>query len=125
MTQTVQILQEKGIAVSLFIDPETAQIDATAATGARFVELHTGRYADAPSEERIEIELVALRKAAAYAAQAGLRVNAGHGLRLQNVRPVASIPEIEELSIGHAIVARSIYVGMEAAVKEMLEALRE
>ena len=125
VTQTVQVLQEKGIAVSLFIDPETAQIDATAATGARFVELHTGRYADAPSEERIEIELVALRKAAAYAAQAGLRVNAGHGLRLQNVRPVVSIAEIEELSIGHAIVARSIYVGMEAAVKEMLEALRE
>ena len=125
VTQTVQMLQEKGIAVSLFIDPETAQIDATAATGARFVELHTGRYADAPSEERIEIELVALRKSAAHAARAGLRVNAGHGLRLQNVRPVASIPEIEALSIGHAIVARSIYVGMEAAVKEMLEALRE
>jgi len=124
ITKAVQKLQETGITVSLFVEPDARQIDAAAATGARFVELHTGRYSDAPSEELAARELVALQKAAAHAGRLGLRVNAGHGLRLDNVRPVAAIPEVEELAIGHAIVARAIYVGMAEAVREMREAIR-
>jgi pyridoxine 5-phosphate synthase len=124
VTKVVQQLQETGICVSLFVEPDGRQIDAAAATGARFVELHTGRYADAASEEIAARELAALRKAAAHAGGLGLRVNAGHGLRLDNVGPVARIPEVEELAIGHAIVSRAIHVGMAEAVREMREAIR-
>jgi pyridoxine 5-phosphate synthase len=122
--ETVVSFQEKGIPVSLFIDPDDAQIEAAAKTGARFVELHTGRYADAPTEEDEEREADLLRRSATTAAAAGLRVNAGHGLRVDNVGPVAALPEVEELSIGHALVARALQVGMEAAVREMREAIR-
>ena len=121
--ETVAALQEKGIPVSLFIDAEQAQIDAAARTGARFVELHTGHYADATSEQSEARALEKLRVGAHESAKRGLRVNAGHGLRVDNVGPVAAIPEVEELSIGHAIVARSIMVGIEAAVSEMQEAI--
>jgi len=120
----VQKLQESGIAVSLFIDPEEAQVDAAFATGARYVELHTGRYADAPSEEIRARELEALRVASARAGALGLRVNAGHGLNAANVRMVAAFPEVEEVSIGHALVARALHIGLPAAVREMKEALR-
>ncbi|MHC5051269.1 MAG: pyridoxine 5'-phosphate synthase, partial [Planctomycetota bacterium] len=122
--EVVVSFQEKGIPVSLFIDPDEAQIEAAAKTGARFVELHTGRYADAPTEEDVEREADLLRRSATAAAAAGLRVNAGHGLRVDNVGPVAALPEVEELSIGHALVARALQVGMEAAVREMREAIR-
>jgi len=121
---TVATFQEKGIPVSLFIEPDPAQLEAAARTGARFVELHTGRYAEATNEEAAAKELVALQKAAHAAVRLGLRVNAGHGLRVDNVGPVASIPEIEELSIGHAIIARALFIGMEGAVREMREATR-
>ena len=123
ITEVVVSFQEKGVSVSLFIDPEPRQIEAAAKTGARFVELHTGRYADAPNEESAARELEMLRHGASAAAALGLRVNAGHGLTVRNVRPVAAIEEIEELSIGHSLVSRALHVGMEAAVSEMREAM--
>jgi len=110
--------------VSLFVEPDPEQLEAAARTGARFVELHTGRYAEATNEEAAAKELVSLQKAAHAAVRLGLRVNAGHGLRVDNVGPVADIPEIEELSIGHAIIARALFIGMEGAVHEMREATR-
>jgi pyridoxine 5-phosphate synthase len=124
VTRAVATLQEKGIPVCLFVDPEESQLEAAARAGARVVELHTGRYADAPNEVHAARELEMLRSAAAHAARLGLRVHAGHGLRRDNVRPIAKIPEIEELAIGHALVARALHVGMEAAVREMRKAIR-
>jgi pyridoxine 5-phosphate synthase len=120
----VERYQEALIPVSLFVDPVQEQIEAAARTGARFVELHTGPYSDAPGEPAEQRELARLREAAALAAGLGLRVNAGHGLRTDNVRPVAALPEVEELSIGHWLVARAVAVGMERAVREMKEAMR-
>jgi len=120
----VDRFQEQGIPVSLFVDPVEEQLDAAAKSGARFVELHTGPYADATSEEDEAREFERLRAAAAAAAGLGLRVNAGHGLRTDNVGPVAALPEVEELSIGHFIVARAVLVGIERAVREMREAIR-
>jgi pyridoxine 5-phosphate synthase len=119
----VGALRDAGIRVSLFIDPDARQIDAAAESGAAVVELHTGAYADARDPYRLEAELARLRSAARLAAARGLQVNAGHGLRLDNVKPVAAISEIAELNIGHAIVARAVLVGMEGAVREMRTAL--
>jgi pyridoxine 5-phosphate synthase len=121
--ELVSALRGAGIRVSLFIDPDPRQIEAAAESGATVVELHTGAYADARDPYRLEAELVRLRSAARQAAARGLQVNAGHGLRLDNVKPVARIPEIVELNIGHAIVARAVLVGMEGAVREMRAAL--
>ncbi len=112
-------LNEAGIRVSLFIDADTAQIDAALGTGAPVVELHTGRYADARDERERVHELERIRAAAAYAAGKRLHVNAGHGLNYDNVKPVAAIRQIRELNIGHAIVARSVFVGIAQAVREM------
>ncbi len=108
-----------GIRVSLFIDADRKQVDAAAATGAPVVELHTGKYAEAVSPKQRGRALERLRGAAEYAAGQGLRVNAGHGLNYDNVRPVAAIPQIGELNIGHAIVARAVFVGIAQAVREM------
>jgi pyridoxine 5-phosphate synthase len=107
-----------GIRVSLFIDPESIQVDAAARVGAPVVELHTGAYAEAPGAERGR-ELARLADAARRAAGAGLVVNAGHGLDYLNVQPVASIPEIVELNIGHSIVSRAVMSGFGPAVAEM------
>jgi pyridoxine 5-phosphate synthase len=112
-------LAEAGIEVSLFIEPERAQIEAARATGATTVELHTGRYADAALPAAARKELARIVDAARYAAELGLRVNAGHGLHYANVQPIARLPEIHELNIGHAIVARAVLAGMSAAVAEM------
>jgi pyridoxine 5-phosphate synthase len=111
-------LADAGIRVSLFIDPEEAQVDAAVAAGAAAVELHTGSYAEASGAQRA-IELRRLVRAAHHAAEIGLRVHAGHGLDYHNVQPVAAIPEIVELNIGHAIVARAIFSGLGAAVRDM------
>jgi pyridoxine 5-phosphate synthase len=119
----VSALQGAGIRVSLFIDPDPRQIRAAAESGATVVELHTGTYAEARDPYRLESELTRLRSAARLASAVGLQVNAGHGLRLDNVKPVAAIPEIVELNIGHSIVARAVFVGMEGAVREMRAAL--
>jgi pyridoxine 5-phosphate synthase len=114
----VERLQGAGIGVSLFVDPVAQQLDASCATGARWVELHTGRYAEASWQEQ-PTELERLSGGCAIARQLGLRVNAGHGLTYANVEPVAAIEGMEELNIGHTIVARALAVGLQAAVREM------
>lgn len=111
-------LKSAGIRVALFIDPDESQIEASARTGAPVVELHTGSYADASGPQQAR-ELERLRTAAQRAAALGFEVHAGHGLDYFNVQPVASIPQIVELNIGHAIVARALFSGIAAAVSEM------
>jgi len=118
-------LGEAGIRVSLFIDPDPAQIEASHAAGAPVIELHTGAYADAPDESSRRVELERLQQACSLAANIGLKVNAGHGLHYHNVQPVARIPEIRELNIGHAIVARAIFDGLSTAVIEMKRLMNE
>lgn len=109
-----------GIALSLFIDPEPAQIAAAARLGADAVELHTGEYAEADDDDALDAELQRLETATAEALDAGLIVAAGHGLDYVNVRDVVAVEGIEELNIGHAIVARALFTGMDQAVREML-----
>ena len=118
-----QALTEIGCDVSLFIDADFAQIDAAIACGAPTIELHTGAYADAKTAEAQEIELERIIKGTEYAASKGLVVNAGHGLNLDNVAAIAAIPQIHELNIGHSIIAESVFVGLEQAVKDMKAAL--
>jgi len=118
IAQACRRLAAGGIRVSLFIDPDAEQVDAAARAGAPVVELHTGRYAEAQGPERGR-ELARLALAARRAAAAGLAANAGHGLDYHNVGPVASIPELVELNIGHAIVARAVMTGFGPAVCEM------
>jgi pyridoxine 5-phosphate synthase len=115
----VAALRAAGIRVSLFIDPEPAQIEASVRCGAQVVEIHTGAYAVATSREHQARELERIRRAAGAAAALGLTVHAGHGLNYQNVVPVAAIPEIVELNIGHAIVAQAIFDGLAGAVAKM------
>jgi len=119
VTAAIGRLAAAGIRVALFIDPEAVQIAASQRAGGHAVELHTGDYANATDPARGARELVRLGAAATVAASLGLEVHAGHGLTLDNVGPVAAIPEVVELNIGHAIVARAVLVGMEAAVREM------
>jgi len=111
-------LKAAGIRVSLFIDPDHAQIEAALATGAPVIELHTGQYADGRGEHQAR-ELQRVRSAARFAAERGLTVHAGHGMNYHNVTPIASIPEIVELNIGHAIVARALFDGFSQAVRAM------
>jgi pyridoxine 5-phosphate synthase len=118
MAQACRRLAAGGIRVSLFIDPDAEQVDAAARAGAPVVELHTGRYAEAQGAER-GLELARLAEAARRATAAGLVANAGHGLDYHNVGPVAAIPELVELNIGHAIVARAVMTGFGPAVREM------
>lgn len=124
LTPLVRALREGGITVSLFIEPEPKEIDAAVAVGATVVELHTGAYANATSEADVRRETDRIRVGAAHAASRGLQVNGGHGLTLDNVAPVAALPEMVELNIGHSIVARAIFVGIEQATREMLEVCR-
>jgi pyridoxine 5-phosphate synthase len=119
LADVVARLNDGGIQVSLFIDPEPAQIDASAALKAAVVELHTGRYCEPLPADAIAAELAKHRRAAEQAHGLGLVVNAGHGLRLDNVRPIAELPHMDVLNIGHSIVARAVFVGMEEAVREM------
>lgn len=117
LREAIRRLDEAGIRVSLFINPETATLDAAKDLGVAAVELHTGRYAHTWRQDDRALE--ELRRAARHAADMGLFVHAGHGLTYQNVTPVAAIAEIEELNIGHSIVSRAVMVGMRAAVEEM------
>lgn len=119
MTSACQRLADAQIVVSLFIDPDFAQIDAAVACGAPVIEIHTGAYADAQTVEQSQLELKNIVKAVAYAKQAGLKVNAGHGLNYHNTAAIARIPDIVELNIGHAIIARSVFTGLKTAVREM------
>ncbi len=118
LLRAVPSLADRGAEVSLFVDPDLLQIAAAAEIGAEFVELHTGRYANAKGKGRRH-ELARLRTAAVFAHEHGLRVNAGHGLDYENVPPVAALPHVEELNIGFAIVARALDVGVREAVHRM------
>jgi pyridoxine 5-phosphate synthase len=123
LNAVVDKLQSAGIPVSLFIDPEPAQIDASAQIKAKFIELHTGRYAEARTPLQAEQELANLAKGCELAISAGLRVNAGHGLTYWNVRPIACLSGMEELNIGHSIISRSVLVGIDRAIREMKAAM--
>ncbi len=112
-------LANNDIRVSLFIAPDNTQIDATAEAGAPFIELHTGCYADAKSPAEQNTELKKLTRAAEYAASIGLIVNAGHGLTRHNVAPIAAIPQIHELNIGHSLIADALFCGLPTAIKQM------
>ncbi len=124
LRETIDRLHEAEIAVSLFIEPDINQIDAAAEINADFIEIHTGHYANAVSEEDIFDELEKIRIAAKHAKKFGLGVNAGHGLNYINMKELVAIKDIDEVSIGHAIIARSVFVGIEKAVKEMIEIIR-
>jgi len=119
ITQAVSQLEQAGIQTSLFIDADKAQIDAAVASGAPYIEIHTGHYADATTEAEQQSELARLNDGIKYAHAKGLKVNAGHGLNYFNVKPVAAIKEIIELNIGHAIIARAAIDGLEKATRDM------
>lgn len=120
-----EVLGQAGIRVSLFIAPDIAQIDAAKAAGAPVVEIHTGTFADAESPEAQQYELARVQAAVAHGLGLGLVVNAGHGLNIHNVHLIAGIPGIEELNIGHAIVAHAVFVGWEYAIREMKTLIKE
>ena len=120
LRDVIRQMNDAGIPVSLFIDPDPRQIAASRSIGATYVEIHTGRYSDASGEEEREHEFALISAAAENAYETGLRVNAGHGLNYFNTTRVASLATIEELSIGHAIMTRAIFVGLDQAVREML-----
>lgn len=119
MTVAVERLSQAGILVSLFIDADHRQIDAAVSVGAPYIEIHTGAYAEAVGELAVQAELVRIAKAAAYAASKGLKVNAGHGLTYHNVQPIAALPEMHELNIGHSIIGQAVMSGLPAAVADM------
>ncbi|MEJ8566625.1 pyridoxine 5'-phosphate synthase [Elongatibacter sediminis] len=123
VADAVERLSAANIRVSLFIDPDPGQIEAACTVGAPVIELHTGTYADASGDEQ-DAELERLRVACELAHERGLQVNAGHGLHRDNVVPVARLPHMTELNIGHSIIARSIFVGLEAAVREIGQLIR-
>lgn len=122
--KAVRQLRSAGIGVSLFIDADPKQIELAAALKADAVEFHTGRYAEAKGDIARQEELALLAESARHAAEKKLRVHLGHGLNYLNVQPIAAIPQAEELNIGHAIVSRAVFVGLERAVREMKELMR-
>jgi len=124
LAKTIAQLQDGGIVVSLFIDPNGKQIEASKGVGADFVELHTGHYCDATTENEEDKEYKNLLDAVGIAFDLDLGINAGHGLNYFNVRRVAEIKEIEELSIGHSIVARGVLVGLDRAVRDMIDLIK-
>lgn len=127
LTDTRKKMNDAGIQVSLFIAPDEKQIEASARTGAQFIELHTGKFAEdfnRSSAGQHEHELQRLIAGARQAHALGLRVNAGHGLNCENLRALFAVPHLEELNIGHSIVSRAVFIGMEAAVKEMLALMK-
>ena len=117
-------IKQKGILFSLFIDPEPDQVEAAKRIGADSIELNTGPYSDLTNHKEVARHLVQLRRAAKQAYDIGLRVFAGHGLTNDNVQSVVAIPEVEEINVGHHIISRSIYVGMEQSVNEMLNSIK-
>lgn len=119
VTNAVEKLTAAGIKVSLFIDADKAQIDAAVASKAPYIEIHTGHYADETNEEKQALELSRLIEGIKYADSLALKVNAGHGLNYFNVKPIAKIAEIVELNIGHAIIARAAFDGLDKAIRDM------
>jgi pyridoxine 5-phosphate synthase len=120
LSATIQRLHAVGIRVSLFIDPETEQVDAAAELGVKMIELHTGKLANAFTEKIEREELSRLRTCAEMAAELKLQVNAGHGINYRNIALIHEIPHLSELNIGHAIVSRAVFAGLDVAVREML-----
>ena len=125
LKKVVKRLKANGISVSLFIDPKKEQIDASHDLGVDSVEIHTGQYANAVKGSTIEVEYKRIHEAIQYASSTGLTVNAGHGLTYQNVKRIADIPGVEELNIGHSIISRAVLVGINTAVREMLELISQ
>jgi pyridoxine 5-phosphate synthase len=125
LQDVVKEFHKHEIAVSLFVDPMAEQIEAAKHIGADMIELHTGEYANARSEREAQALLDVIRSAARLGTELGLGVNAGHGLNYINIKPLARIEEIQEVSIGHAVIAHAVFVGLERAVREMRECLRE
>jgi len=125
VSDACQRLAAANIAVSLFIDPEPKQIEAALKCGASTIEIHTGQYADAKTSAEQQAEWQRIVQAVHFAAEAELIVNAGHGLHYQNVQAIAAIPQINELNIGHGIIARALFTGIENAVREMKRLMRE
>ena len=125
VAKAMQRLHGAGIAVSLFVDPDVRQIEIAKVLGAKAVEIQTARYSEAKTHDDRQSELNALQEATEFAKQHGLHVHMGHGLNYVNVQAVAQIPGVEELNIGHSIVSRAVLVGMERAVREMKDAIRE
>ena len=123
MAKTIKKMNKAGIPVSIFIDPDASQIEASLEVGATFVELHTGRYCDAKTEKERDREFRLIEQSAELAFESGLRVNAGHGLDYRTTTRIAALPFIEELSIGHAVITRAVYVGLDQAVREMLDCI--
>jgi len=121
--RAVKLLHDADIVVSLFIDPDIDQVKASHKVDADYVEINTGRYSEARSSQDIEAEYAKVLNAVKIAEKLRLRINAGHGLNYKNVSRIAAIPEISELNIGHSIISRSVFVGMERAVREMKEIL--
>jgi len=119
IAEAVGRCRDAGIEVALFLDPEPAQLEAGLELGVAAIELHTGRYANSPEGSRRGAELEALRSAAALIVAAGIELHAGHGLNYRNVQPIAGIDRMVELNIGHSIVSKAVFVGMERAVREM------
>lgn len=120
LRKAIQRFHEKDILVSLFIDPVKEQVDASMEIGSDMIEIHTGEYAEARTDARQRKLLLTVKSIAEYGKKIGMEVNAGHGLNYANVKPVAQIPSIDEMSIGHAIITRALVVGLERAVREML-----
>ena len=114
-------IKNEGILFSLFVDPDINQLEACKEVKADSIEINTGNYSELLAPKDVETELLRIQKASKYASNLGLRVFAGHGLNYDNVKPIVAIPEVEELNIGHFLVAQSIYVGMENAVKQMIK----
>ena len=123
LIDAIKKIQSRSIAVSLFIDPDPIQIDFCIRTGAKAIELHTGSYAEAHNKNDQEYELNRLKKAAEYAYINNMRVHAGHGLNLSNLSEICKIPQVEELNIGHAIIADSIFKGFEKSVQDFRSAI--
>lgn len=123
ISKACQELEQAGITVSLFIDPDLNQIELASRSGATAIEIHTGNYADAENQKSQKAALARIIDAAQHARNLGLTVHAGHGLNYHNVRAVSAIPEIEELNIGHAIITRALFTGLKEAIKEMMELL--
>ncbi len=119
LRETVARLRGAGIRVSLFVEPEKGQLDASAAIGANMVELHTGAFANAQGAAQLA-HLERLERASVHAFQAGLKVNAGHGINYSNIRLIRKVPHLSDLNIGHSLVSRAVFVGLEAAVREMI-----
>ncbi len=124
VTEFIKPLLKSGIIVSLFIDPDEAQVKASAKTGAQFIEMHTGTYSETFGTEKEQEEFLKLKNSAKLAQDLGLKVNAGHGLNYQNVKRMHEIPHLVELNIGHSIISKAVFTGLGNAVKEMNELIK-